>query len=176
MWPPLIWAKHCTMVAILNPKQSEMSTRSAGGGLSLSDAQLIVEPRLISTKISVAKNSPETARQNTFVQMPLKAAIMLSHLHSCRNLQGEKKSSQHSVHMPMSGLSMQLLSGGNQRRSWGLILITPFQLISSWLVKVNWNQNILKRALNRSASTWVVLPFAHINNAVCSILHWYTVF
>lgn len=77
MWPPLMWPKHCTMVAMLRPKHSEMSTRSAGGGFSCPAAQLMVEPRPRRTKMSVARYSPDTALQKLLVQIPLKAVIVL---------------------------------------------------------------------------------------------------
>lgn len=98
MWAPLIWLKHWTSVAMDKPKQREMRTRS---GVVLSfevAAQLIVDPRLSSTKINMAKNSPDTARQNPFVHTPLKAVITGSHVqgHEGTHLrkgegQGEKR-------------------------------------------------------------------------------------
>lgn len=76
--PPLMWPKHCTMVAMLRPKHREMRTRSAGGGFSSSSPalQVMVEPRLRRTKMKVARYSPDTALQNPLVQTPLKAAMM----------------------------------------------------------------------------------------------------
>lgn len=66
-------------MAMDRPKQREMRTRSEGELLSfVVAAQLIVDPRLSSTKINMAKNSPDTARQNSFVHTPLKAAIIRS--------------------------------------------------------------------------------------------------
>lgn len=72
--------KHCTMVAMLSPKQREIRTMSTGRGFS-APPQLIVEPRLRRTKMSMAKNSAETAFQKGWVQTPLNATMMLSHLH-----------------------------------------------------------------------------------------------
>ncbi len=77
MWAPLMCPKHWTRVAMDKPKHREMRTRSAGGGFSFVDAQLMVDPKLSSTNIIMAKNSPETARQNSWVHTPLKAAIIL---------------------------------------------------------------------------------------------------
>lgn len=80
MWPPLMWPKHCTIVAMLSPKQSEMRTMSTGKGFSV-PPQLMVDPRLRRTKISMARNSAVTAFQKAWVQTPLKATMMLSLLH-----------------------------------------------------------------------------------------------
>lgn len=62
MWPPLMWPKHCTIVAMLSPKQREIRTMSTGKGFSV-PPQLMVDPRLRRTKISIARNSAVTAFQ-----------------------------------------------------------------------------------------------------------------
>lgn len=86
MCPPLMWPKHCTMVAMLRPKHSEMRTRSGGGAFSSPAFHLMVEPRLRRMKMRVARYSPDTALQKALVQMPLKATMMLWQLQQCRNL------------------------------------------------------------------------------------------
>ncbi|KAG7280759.1 hypothetical protein CRUP_037689 [Coryphaenoides rupestris] len=86
-WAPLTCPKHCTNVAMLRPKHSEMSTRLGAGGCSAPAAgQLMVEPRLSRTKISIAVNSAATERQNSCVHTPLKAVMSLLGEHQVANL------------------------------------------------------------------------------------------
>ena len=65
---------------MLSPKQREMRTMSTGNGFS-APPQLMVDPRLSRTKISMARNSAVTAFQKVCVQTPLKATMILSLVH-----------------------------------------------------------------------------------------------
>lgn len=114
MWAPLIWLKHCTSVAMDNPKQRAMRTRSGGGVLSfVVAAQLTVDPRLSSTKINMAKNSPDTARQKAFVHTPLKAAITRSHVQGHEGthlLRGERQGKKFFGYFMLKGIHCSWLS------------------------------------------------------------------